>query len=129
LIEILTAREQQAWTPHDIYLRALLELYGDELELLGDEEGSFTPGQSGGITLTDFQRHGLRRALRVLERTTTRSLRRSPSALPKAAWALSAAHRVPALRTPDLRFERQTAQVLTSPSSSVVSGESAKRNW
>jgi superfamily II DNA or RNA helicase len=70
LIEILTAREQQAWTPHDIYLRALLELYGDELELLDvDPDGDgFTPGQSGGITLTDFQRHGLRRALRVLER-------------------------------------------------------------
>ena len=68
LIEILTARELQAWTPHDIYLRALLELYGDELELLEDEEGGFTPGQPGGITLTDFQRHGLRRALRVLER-------------------------------------------------------------
>jgi superfamily II DNA or RNA helicase len=67
LIEILTAREQQTWTPHDIYLRALLELYGDELELLG-EEGGFTPGQPGGITLTDFQRHGLRRALRVLDR-------------------------------------------------------------
>jgi PLD-like domain/Helicase conserved C-terminal domain/SNF2-related domain len=68
LIEILTAREQQTWTPHDIYLRALLELYGDELELLRDEEGGFTPGQPGGITLTDFQRHGLRRALRILER-------------------------------------------------------------
>ena len=68
LIEVLTAREQQTWTPHDVYLRALLELYGDELELLRDDESGFTPGQPGGITLTDFQRHGLRRALRILER-------------------------------------------------------------
>jgi len=70
LIEILTAPEQQAWTPHDIYLRALLELYGDELELLGtDGDGDgFTPGQPGGLTLTDFAKHGFRRALRILER-------------------------------------------------------------
>ena len=70
LIELMTAREEQAWTPHDVYLRALLELYGDELDLLeGDEDGDgYTPGQPGGVTLTDFQRHGFRRALRIIER-------------------------------------------------------------
>jgi hypothetical protein len=70
LIEIVTAREAQAWTPHDVYLRALLELYRDELGLLAeDEDGDgYTPGQPGGVTLVDFQRHGYRRALRILER-------------------------------------------------------------
>jgi hypothetical protein len=70
LIEIITAREAQTWTPHDIYLRALLELYRDELGLLAeDEDGDgYTPGQPGGVTLVDFQRHGYRRALRILER-------------------------------------------------------------
>jgi hypothetical protein len=70
LIEILTAREAQTWTPYDVYLRALLELYEDELDLLGwDDDGEgYTPGQPGGITLADFQRHGFRRALRIIER-------------------------------------------------------------
>lgn len=70
LIEIMTAREEQAWTPHDVYLRALLELYGDELDLLAPDEDAdgYTPGQPGGVTLTDFQRHGFRRALRIIER-------------------------------------------------------------
>ena len=69
-IEIITAREVETWTPHDVYLRALLELYRDELGLLEeDEDGEgYTPGQPGGVTLTDFQRHGFRRALRVMER-------------------------------------------------------------
>ena len=70
LIEIITAREVDTWTPHDIYLRALLELYRDELGLLEqdeDDEG-YTPGQPGGVTLVDFQRHGFRRALRIIER-------------------------------------------------------------
>lgn len=71
LIEILTAREAQTWTPHDIYLRALLELYEDDIDLLleddADAEG-YTPGQPGGVTLTDFQRHGFRRALTIIER-------------------------------------------------------------
>jgi hypothetical protein len=70
LIEILTAREAQTWTPHDVYLRALLELYDDELDLLdADADGDgFTPGQPAGVTLADFQLHGYRRALRILER-------------------------------------------------------------
>lgn len=70
LLEVITAREAQTWTPHDVYLRALLELYSDELELLAeDEDGDgYTPGQPGGVTLVDFQRHGYRRALRILER-------------------------------------------------------------
>jgi len=70
LSEIITAREVDTWTPHDIYLRALLELYRDELGLLEeneDDEG-YTPGQPGGVTLVDFQRHGFRRALRIIER-------------------------------------------------------------
>jgi hypothetical protein len=71
LIEIITARESETWTPHDVYLRALLELYSDELELLAEDDPDgegYVPGQPGGITLVDFQRHGFRRALRVLER-------------------------------------------------------------
>jgi hypothetical protein len=70
LVEILTAREEQTWTPHQVYLRALLELYEDEIELLGEEEDGdgYTPGQPGGVTLADFQRHGFRRALRIIER-------------------------------------------------------------
>lgn len=70
LIEILTAREAQTWTPYDVYLRALLEIYEDELDLLGwDEDGAgYAPGQPGGVTLADFQRHGFRRALRIIER-------------------------------------------------------------
>src|SRR5207248_8642193 len=52
------------------YLRALLELYGNELELLEDDsdDDGYTPGQPGGVTLADFQRHGFRRALRIIER-------------------------------------------------------------
>lgn len=67
LIKILTARETQTFTPHDVFLRGLLELYEDELDLLRDDEG-FTPGQPGGVALADFQRHGVQRALRALER-------------------------------------------------------------
>jgi hypothetical protein len=71
LVEIITAREAETWTPHDVYLRALLELYSDELGLLAetDEDADgYTPGQPGGVTLVDFQRHGFRRALRIMER-------------------------------------------------------------
>jgi hypothetical protein len=70
LIEIVSAREVGSWTPHDIYLRALLELYRDELGLLEEDEDDegYTPGQPGGVTLVDFQRHGFRRALRIIER-------------------------------------------------------------
>jgi hypothetical protein len=67
LIEILTARELRTWDPHDVYLRALLELYEDELDLLRDDE-RYTPGQPGGVTLADFQQHGFQRALRVIDR-------------------------------------------------------------
>jgi hypothetical protein len=68
LIEILTAREAQTWTPHDIYLRALLELYEDDIDLLVEDDvdgDGYTPGQPAGVTLTDFQRHGFRRALKI----------------------------------------------------------------
>ena len=70
LIEIITAREVDTWTPHDVYLRALLELYRDELGLLEEDEDDegYTPGQPAGVTLIDFQRHGFRRALRIIER-------------------------------------------------------------
>ena len=54
-----------------MYLRALLELYRDELGLLEEEDedaDGYTPGQPGGVTLVDFQRHGFRRALRAIER-------------------------------------------------------------
>jgi hypothetical protein len=70
LVDIITAREVDTWTPHDIYLRALLELYRDELGLLEEDEDDdgYTPGQPGGVTLVDFQRHGFRRALRIIER-------------------------------------------------------------
>jgi hypothetical protein len=71
LVEILTAREAQTWTPHDIYLRALLELYEGDLDLLLEDDADsdgYTPGQPGGVTLTDFQRHGFRRALKIIER-------------------------------------------------------------
>ena len=47
LIEILTAREAQTWTPHDIYLRALLELYEDDIDLLVEDDvdgDGYTPG-------------------------------------------------------------------------------------
>ena len=67
LIELLTMRETQVWTPHDIYLRALLELYRDELDLLRDD-GLYEPGQPAGVSLADFQRHGVQRALRILDR-------------------------------------------------------------
>src|SRR6202043_3848407 len=51
LVEILTAREAQTWTPHDIYLRALLELYEHDVDLLVDDDGDgYTPGEPGGVT-------------------------------------------------------------------------------
>jgi hypothetical protein len=69
LVEIITARDAQTWTPHDVYLRALLELYEDDVDLLVDDDGDgYTPGEPGGVTLTDFQRHGFRRALKIIER-------------------------------------------------------------
>ena len=49
------------FTPYQIYLKILLELYGGEL----DEEQ--TP--SGELGLTNFQRHGVWRALKILERS------------------------------------------------------------
>ena len=48
LIEIITAREATAWTPHDVYLRALLELYQRRVGLLQEEEDEegYTPGSA-----------------------------------------------------------------------------------
>lgn len=48
------------YPPYLIFLRVLLALYGAEL----DEEASV----SGGLPLTTFQKHGVHRALRILER-------------------------------------------------------------
>ena len=67
LIEILAARETRVWQPHDIYLRALLELYRDELALLSDDD-DYTPGQPGAVSLAGFQRHGFQRARAIIER-------------------------------------------------------------
>lgn len=48
------------WTPYEIYLRVLLELYGAELE--EDDEGF------GRVGLTNFQKHGIWRAKRILQK-------------------------------------------------------------
>ena len=46
--EIITARESETWTPHDIYLRALLELYRDELDLRGGDVRGRPVGAAAG---------------------------------------------------------------------------------
>jgi hypothetical protein len=51
----------EAYDPYLIYLRFLYERYGDRLE-------EASPGEDGEIELTNFQRHGARRAMRFLER-------------------------------------------------------------
>jgi hypothetical protein len=48
------------FTPYQIYLRVLYELYGDDLD---DEQAP-----SGELGLTSFQRHGVWRALKILDR-------------------------------------------------------------
>ena len=71
LIEIITAREEQAWTPHDIYLRALLELYGEELELLeGRRRGGVHAGSAGRRNVDRLPAPGFRRALRISSAST-----------------------------------------------------------
>lgn len=67
LIDILAARDLETYTPHQIYLRALLELYQPELALLRDGE-EFEAQEPGGLNLTEFQRHGVQRAIRIIDR-------------------------------------------------------------
>lgn len=47
------------WTPFDIFLRTLYQLYGGEVEELAKEDQ--------GLPLTSFQKHGAARALRLIE--------------------------------------------------------------
>jgi superfamily II DNA or RNA helicase len=51
-------------TPEDVYLRALLELYGEELF----EATSVQPPEQSRVVLADFQRHGYERARQKLGR-------------------------------------------------------------
>lgn len=52
----------EQYDPQTIFRRALLELYGDEIEAESEERPA-----PGGITLTRFQEDGYRRARRILE--------------------------------------------------------------
>lgn len=61
LLALLFPPEQQ-YDPQTIFRRALVELYGDQLER---ETGGETP--TGGLTLTRFQEDGYRRARRILD--------------------------------------------------------------
>lgn len=47
------------WTPFDIFLRVLFQLYGGEVEELAKADD--------GLPLTSFQKHGAARALRLIE--------------------------------------------------------------
>lgn len=47
------------WTPFDIFLRTLYELYGGEVEELAKADD--------GLPLTSFQKHGAARAMRLIE--------------------------------------------------------------
>ncbi len=60
-----------AVTPMDVYLRALLELYGSELESLT----AAGPSESH-VVLADFQQYGYERARAILARTRRCSVRR-----------------------------------------------------
>ena len=48
-------------TPFEIFLRVLWELYGDEIE----EDRAL----DDGLPLTTFQKHGVNRALRLIDQT------------------------------------------------------------
>lgn len=48
-----------AWTPFEIFLRVLFQLYGSEVEELAKKDD--------GLPLTSFQKHGAARALRLIE--------------------------------------------------------------
>lgn len=48
------------WQPYEVYLRVLWEIYGAEVEEAAEQEGV--------IPLTSFQRHGMFRARKILER-------------------------------------------------------------
>ena len=61
LLRLLFPPEEQ-YDPQTIFRRALVELYGDQLE---QETGGETP--TGGLTLTRFQEDGYRRARRILD--------------------------------------------------------------
>lgn len=63
LAAVYSGREQ-AYDPHTIYLRLLLELYEEEL---AEEERQTPPGMTR-LSLAEFQRQGTERALRILER-------------------------------------------------------------
>ena len=47
------------WTPFDIFLRVLWQLYGEEVEELDKDDE--------GLPLTSFQKHGVARALRLIQ--------------------------------------------------------------
>lgn len=49
------------WTPWDVFLRTLYQLYGKEVEDLNREDQ--------GLPLTSFQKHGVARALRLIRET------------------------------------------------------------
>ena len=51
----------QEFTPYQIYLRVLFELYGDEIDQEEQDEG-------GHLSLTNFQRHGVWRARKILQK-------------------------------------------------------------
>lgn len=48
----------ETYTPFEVYIRILLELYGDQLEEL--------EGEIEGLDLTTFQRHGVAQALHIM---------------------------------------------------------------
>lgn len=50
-----------AWTPYQIFLRTLYQLYGGEVEELAVEDR--------GLPLTSFQKHGAARAMRLIRET------------------------------------------------------------
>lgn len=64
LAGLFEARERE-YDPHTVYLRMLLELYGEELEHAPPALG---PGASSELVLTEFQRLGVERSLRILDR-------------------------------------------------------------
>ena len=52
-------KAMHVYTPWDIFIRVLWQLYGDEVE----EDAR----NDGGLPLTNFQKHGVNRALRLIE--------------------------------------------------------------
>jgi superfamily II DNA or RNA helicase len=60
LLDLLFPAEEE-YDPQTIFRRALVELYGDEIE------ATASPTTAGGVTLVRFQEDGYRRARRILE--------------------------------------------------------------